>query len=592
MTQIKPTMLYKLKLFLLALVGYCYILLLPAIFLVLLGLLLWSIITGKGLYGPLIFIEILLLILAGKFVQELWVKVRGCESQDPPLEEEKAPKLFETIREIRRAIHGPQLHKVVLTDQFDLVLTPVPRLGLFGWSRYELDIGMPLMHVLTPAQFRALLTHELGHFSGTPLDTWIYQAREVWTPLHWRLNEQQRGGAWLFNLVFRRYVNYFSRYSFAFARTREYEADRLAAEITTAEVTADALIRFEYGMQIFYQYEPKFKEVLSTEFSLPVRVAEMTKALRSESHNEEALRWLKYSLSAEARTYNTHPALKDRLRALGQEPRLPTPISEFAADVYFGDFLDELTQQLIADWEKRAREFYPDRPEEDAGPAAEILKRAREAANRDQETAVLLYRELLRLDQDHAPANLALGTILLSEKNAEGIHFVKRAMDLDAANIYYGSNLIFNYLMKIGDPVGAAPYQSRMTELHRIYENATAERTQASFVDSFTSNDLPEDEVQQIRQELAKCPRIKEAYLVRKEVQYVPEAPLYVMGLVFDRRWFDGSDEDLSFAKRLPRAQTNPRELYVLVLDHRNRRVGKMIRNVSNSLIYRRASNS
>ena len=247
---------------------------------------------------------------------------------------------------------------------------------------------------------------------------------------------------------------------------------------------------------------------------------------------------------------------------------------------------------MIADWEKRARAFYPDCPEEDTSPAAEILKRAREAANRDRETAVLLYREFLRVDQDHAPANLALGTILLSEKNAEGVHFVERAMDLDADNLLYGSHLIFNYLMKTGDPVGAAPYQHRMTELRRIYDNADTERTQVSFVDSFTANDMPENEVEQLRQELAKCPRIKEAYLVRKEVHYLPGTPLYVMGLVFDRRWFDGSDEAPSFTRTLPRARKIPRQLYILVLDHRNRRVGKMIRNVSNSLIYRRASNS
>ena len=345
-------------------------------------------------------------------------------------------------------------------------------------------------------------------------------------------------------------------------------------------------------MEIFDQYWPDFEESLSTEVSPPVRFVEITNALRSESPNKEALNRLKYSLSAEARSYDTHPALKDRLHALGQEAQLPAPISEFASDVYFGDSLDELTQQLTAAWEKRARENYPARQEEGAGPAADIFKRAREVeAHRDYETAMLLYREILRLDPDHAPANLALGIRLLSEEKAEGIHFVERAMDLDAANMYYGSHLILNYLMKTGDVVGAAPYQHRMTEFRRIYENANTERTQVSFVDSFTSNDLPEYEVDQLCEELAKCPRIKEAYLVRKEVLYIPEIPLYVLGLVFERRWFD-EDGDLSFTKRLPRAREVPRQLYILVLDHRNRRIGKMICNVSNSLIYRRASNS
>jgi Zn-dependent protease with chaperone function len=147
MTQNKPTILYKLKLFLLALLGYCCIFLMPAIFLAVLGVLFWSIITGKGLYGPLIFFEIVLLILAGKFVQELRAKVR-----------------------------------------------------------------------------------------------------------------------WLFNQFFRRYWNYFRHYSLAFARTREYEADRLAAELTTAEVTADALIRLNTAWRSSISIGPTLRKCFQLKF--------------------------------------------------------------------------------------------------------------------------------------------------------------------------------------------------------------------------------------------------------------------------------------------------------------------------------------
>lgn len=588
MTQNKPTVLYTLKLFLLALVGYCYIFSVPAIFLALLGLLLWHIITGNGLDGSLIYIELVLLIIAGSVVRSLLVKVTVPEFRYVPLEEKTVPKLFETIREIRRAIGGPQVHKVVMSDQFELVLTPVPRLGLFGWSRNELEIGIPLMHGLTPAQFRALLTHELGHFSGTRLGTWIYHARVVWRLLQRSLNQRQRGGALFFNFFFRRYVDYFCNYSLALARAREYKADRFAAETTSPEVTAGALIRFAYGQELSRQ---EFEEGFTVDVSLSARFAEIAEILRGEVQNEHALSCLEELLSIESDNFNTHPALKYRLQALGQEVRLPTPISESAADVYFGDSLGELTRQLEINWEERGAYYRDQEQFRDTGPAAEIFKRAQQAdTSGDNEAAVILYRETLRFDQDHANANLSLGRILLSENNAEGIHFLERAMDLDVDYLYYGSSYILHYFKTNDDLVSAVPYQQRLRELERIYENADAERSQVSFVDSFTSNDLPEHEIAQLRQELAKHPRIREAYLVRKEVQYLPEKPFYVMGVVLDQRWFDGSDEDLSFIKKFPRARKVPLQLHCFALNHRNRRLGKIIRNVTNSLIYQRAS--
>jgi hypothetical protein len=38
----------------------------------------------------------------------------------------------------------------------------------------------------------------------------------------------------------------------------------------------------------------------------------------------------------------------------------------------------------------------------------------------------------------------------------------------------------------------------------------------------------------------------------------------------------------------VPQTRTNPRELYSFVIDYRQRRAGKLIRDVTNSLIYQR----
>lgn len=217
----------------------------------------------------------------------------------------------------------------------------------------------------------------------------------------------------------------------------------------------------------------------------------------------------------------------------------------------------------------------------DDDPVTGVFKLAHEAErNGDKKTAARLYRETLRLDAEHSTANFALGRLLLSENNEEGTQLIERAMEIEVEYAYQFPGPIFTYLMRNGDPAGAALHQHRLRELRRIYNNAWAERSQVSFVDSFTSHDLPEREVEELRNEVAKHPRIREAYLVRKELQYMPEKPLYVMGLVFDRRWFGRPDKGLDF--------TRP-GLYSFILDHRNRRLGKILRNVANSLIYRRA---
>ena len=41
----------------------------------------------------------------------------------------------------------------------------LPRLGIFGWYRNYLIIGMPLMKSLTCEQFKAVLAHEFGHLA-------------------------------------------------------------------------------------------------------------------------------------------------------------------------------------------------------------------------------------------------------------------------------------------------------------------------------------------------------------------------------------------------------------------------------------------
>ncbi len=67
---------------------------------------------------------------------------------------------------LRSRLRHPRIHRVLLTPDFNAGVMQVPRLGLLGWYRSYLFIGLPLMKSLTVEQFQAVLAHELGHLSG------------------------------------------------------------------------------------------------------------------------------------------------------------------------------------------------------------------------------------------------------------------------------------------------------------------------------------------------------------------------------------------------------------------------------------------
>ena len=600
--------LYKFKVLLLALLGYAYIFLVLAVLLALVGLLFWAILTGRGLNSIVIKVEIGLLVLMSIVSRALWVKVPTPEGI--ALAKDQAPALFGTVDEIRRAVDGPVVHSILITHEFNASVVSIPRLGFFGWPRHYLCIGLPVTHALSVAEFRALLAHEMGHLAGAHgrFGSWIYRIRMTWDELMRVLESKGHWGANLFNHFFKWYVSYFGTYSLVLVRRHEYEADRYASEIATAQTTADMLIRFEvYGSFLGEKFWNKVFEDLKSQPAPPRPFSEMPAALtRAALESDDLNSWLQSALEAQTERWNTHPSLNDRLSALGQQPRLPEPVTESAAEVYLEQELNQITERLNVEWQKEHEAFWKEQHErfrKIEGELRELNMRASNASLTTEEAfkrahlveitdtgeaALPFYQEALNLDENHAESNLAVGRILLSQDRAEGISYLERAMNQQEKLVPHACYVLIPFLQKNGDVIAAQKYTRRVAEFARVMSNAYAERTQASFVDRFSSHDLPDQQVAQLRSELAKNARIKEAYLVRKELKYQPDPPLYAVGLVFDQSLLRKSNEDSEFAKQLPTKLSDSWQLYSFVLDAKNRRLGEVLREIPNSLIYQR----
>jgi Zn-dependent protease with chaperone function len=96
--------------------------------------------------------------------------------------EKEAPRLFELIEKVRRKTGAPRPDRVLIDGELNAAVWQQPRLGLLGWHRNHLVLGLPLMMGLSTRQLGAVLAHEFGHLRGAhgKLGQWIYRTRRSW----------------------------------------------------------------------------------------------------------------------------------------------------------------------------------------------------------------------------------------------------------------------------------------------------------------------------------------------------------------------------------------------------------------------------
>lgn len=95
--------------------------------------------------------------------RSLWV--RSAPPRGVSVTRTDAPQLFRLLDALRVRLKSAAIHDVLVTPEFNAGIAQVARLGIFGWHRNYLILGLPLMKALTVEQFKSVLAHELGHLS-------------------------------------------------------------------------------------------------------------------------------------------------------------------------------------------------------------------------------------------------------------------------------------------------------------------------------------------------------------------------------------------------------------------------------------------
>ncbi|GAB3575496.1 M48 family metalloprotease [Hymenobacter daeguensis] len=547
-------------------------------------------------------------VFAWKVIRSLWVRF------DPPkgrvLVPAEAAPLFGLLAEQARALAAPPVHRVLLTADFNASIVQLPRLGVLGWPRNYLMVGLPLLQALSPEQAAAVVAHELGHLRGGHgrFGAWVYCVGQSWEQLLAQLERNGRG-TWLSKFAYW-YVPRFNAWSHPLRRTAEFEADAAAGRVTSPQALAQALCALEVRNQTIDKLHwDALTAGMATQPRPPAdaisRLLPLAKSARLDEEAED--RCLQAALAADPDVLDTHPVLRERLTALGQAAVVPAPPATTAAEAWFGPGLPALAVELDAAWAKEREGFWQERHQllsaqrqrlrtlADRLAAGQALTpdEAWEHADLTEDhaspaEALPLFRALFGDAAHGLKARFAVGRIRLMQDDPAGLALLEEVMDRSPATRTAALALAQAYHQRRGNKAEVRRLQAEVLRYADFDDQARAERSIIRATDRFLPHGLPAAPLAALQTRLAAGPApVRRAWLLRKHLTLFAEQPLFVLIVELQVPTGRRPPESVGAAQleQLARELTLPGECVVVSLNA-NGWFANLIRQLPASLVY------
>jgi Zn-dependent protease with chaperone function len=363
----------------------------------------------------------------------------------------EAPVLFDLLAKMGRKLGGPPIHHVLVDEDYNASICQLPRWGLVGPVTNYLTIGLPYMLGGQTSEIMSVIAHEYGHLCGAhgKLHAWIYRQRGALEAVHRNVGSSKDGSPWhaMMAWLLDRFMPYHDAYTFVLARQDEYDADRIASNLTGPEARANGLVRARLQG---HWYHKSFWPALYRQSETRDQPAFMPYQAMHTAFKMAYLDWatedgLKRAWKVESNVDDTHPCLRDRVEALGLQARLPQPITANAASALLGDSAKRLVEEFDrAWWQRTSRNWGSHRrhvarsrdrlqelarlPIEDL-PLHELQELAVLKLNLESSKAAKLVLEhLLRRPGGPFPkAEYTYGSILLGDGDSNGLTYLRNA---------------------------------------------------------------------------------------------------------------------------------------------------------------------
>jgi heat shock protein HtpX len=286
--------------------------------------------------GGLIVLIVLFLcgvVMAGTM---LWSLVPRREKFTPPgprLEAAQHPRLFAEIQRLARSLHEPPPQEVYLIPDVNAFVAEPGGVG-----HRIMGLGLPLLQILTVSRFRAVLAHEFGHYYGgdTRLGPWVYKTRaamvrtlqglgrpyaalEVLARLHYVILFLCAPFMLVPHLL-SAYLTLFLRITQLISRRQELRADELACAVAGSRALVEGLQDIHRGTAAAKAYLSELGKVLAAGYRPPI--AEGFARFMAAGGIQAAVgaHLAKELAHPQTRPFDSHPPLRERLKAAGHLP--------------------------------------------------------------------------------------------------------------------------------------------------------------------------------------------------------------------------------------------------------------------------------
>jgi Zn-dependent protease with chaperone function len=479
----------------------------------------------------------------------------------PPPEGERltrdnAPRLLEMVERRRRELRAPRLSGVLVVADPNAFVREVPRLGVLGWNRIYLGLGLPYLLALTPEELEAVVAHELAHVArrhGAGA-AGLRGSLARWEQLDERLDERQHWSGRFFRPFLSRYLPRLERATLAFKRWHEYEADRAAAAAAGADAAATGLLRV--ALLDRHLDETVWDETMRRADVQPRPAAPYSLMRRAARQDFRHKRARLAELLRHVDSDWTHPTYAQRLRAIGlaaAEPSRLKPPTATAAEVYLEPGLQELIAAFDESWQTWIDELWRERYDEAQALQEELAaleasgdgspdgRRRRALLTARFGGAAAAQREfelVLRDDPESSIAHYWVGRSLLGAGDERGLDSLARAVELDVHATPDAGETAIAFLVDRGRRDEIDAWRARLDEYGRRVARAGAERSRLRPDDEVEPHGLADDVVELIRSDLADLREVRRAYLVRKRCLEFDDDSLWVIGLQLRSRPF------------------------------------------------------
>ncbi|MEW5883406.1 MAG: M48 family metallopeptidase [Armatimonadota bacterium] len=234
------------------------------------------------------------------------------------LSESQAPRLYARVRDISSRIGAPAVHAVYISPWVQASAGTTRRFGAWGPTRHYLVLGLPILLFSSEDEGDFLVAHELAHFMQrtivdkalSTLSYWEYvrdvlrAKKETKHPVRWFAE-------W--------YLPKLAARTWARSRLLEFEADRIAAGVTSARAGASLLLR----LIVLDRFADEFGDRLWTracdEPEPPKEAVELLLKELDGLSPEFCKKSVDERLSHERDGQFSHPSVRERLKALGAD---------------------------------------------------------------------------------------------------------------------------------------------------------------------------------------------------------------------------------------------------------------------------------